>query len=99
MSLVEETVPLLNPFCRAWMIGNGRPISLPTSVLTWAWVNVGLSDATQLLAWLTRRKAAVEATSMRRTRWAIVPASPWRLLIDRSEEHTSELQSRQYLVC
>src|SRR3712207_7541242 len=23
----------------------------------------------------------------------------WRTLVDRSEEHTSELQSRQYLVC
>src|SRR5438445_5804984 len=28
------------------------------------------------------------------------PASPWRQrAIERSEEHTSELQSRQYLVC
>src|SRR3712207_7436600 len=24
---------------------------------------------------------------------------PWLYLVDRSEEHTSELQSRQYLVC
>src|SRR3712207_8649807 len=30
---------------------------------------------------------------------AISPGGRWIYLIERSEEHTSELQSRQYLVC
>src|SRR6476620_319459 len=29
----------------------------------------------------------------------VVPREPWRWTARRSEEHTSELQSRQYLVC
>src|SRR3712207_7606227 len=27
------------------------------------------------------------------------PSARWTILLERSEEHTSELQSRQYLVC
>src|SRR2546422_5522408 len=34
-----------------------------------------------------------------RARGAVVPAEPARVARDRSEEHTSELQSRLHLVC
>src|SRR3712207_9258110 len=33
------------------------------------------------------------------TRWLDVPGDPRNVYVARSEEHTSELQSRQYLVC
>src|SRR3712207_8162878 len=47
-----------------------------------------------------RRPVAADADLQERghkARWPGRAASPWRRL--RSEEHTSELQSRQYLVC
>src|SRR3712207_9009076 len=31
--------------------------------------------------------------------WTLLPTSPAMIDVQRSEEHTSELQSRQYLVC
>src|SRR3712207_8075641 len=44
---------------------------------------------------LTIRKTAAPRTSAESTRGCVPPSPPAR----RSEEHTSELQSRQYLVC
>src|SRR5438445_7593092 len=43
---------------------------------------------------------APKAAAMKTAGGALTWVIPWhRLPVDRSEEHTSELQSRQYLVC
>src|SRR3712207_7688483 len=49
----------------------------------------------------TNREASVTATAGGETSTAVVvgTAAAPRVSISRSEEHTSELQSRQYLVC
>src|SRR3712207_8825121 len=56
----------------------------------------GLDDAagTALAVGLVRRDGEATASTDLHPEHALVPA-----LDDRSEEHTSELQSRQYLVC
>src|SRR3712207_8243543 len=48
----------------------------------------------------TRGSPAVSSRpNIRLAHWIICPAAPFTRLSSRSEEHTSELQSRQYLVC
>src|SRR2546422_3504211 len=49
-----------------------------------------------------RRRPTVKARVLTRPRPVVVPAASWRssaLVEKRSEEHTSELQSRLHLVC
>src|SRR3712207_6940805 len=53
------------------------------------------SDATRLRPGLPGRGASEDALQLRRLRLGVLLASHG----GRSEEHTSELQSRQYLVC
>src|SRR3712207_8600666 len=48
---------------------------------------------------LGRGHRGVAATRSATTRASSGPTSSWRKCPPRSEEHTSELQSRQYLVC
>src|SRR3712207_7009634 len=49
-----------------------------------------------------RRTALTERAGLRRGEAGLIPDGPGWFLVniaERSEEHTSELQSRQYLVC
>src|SRR5258707_15670491 len=45
------------------------------------------------------REMRVNNTKVITAKKAVITLDPRVLLFDRSEEHTSELQSRQYLVC
>src|SRR3712207_8611066 len=45
-----------------------------------------------------RRERLSEPDSSKRSTWLVYRSPDW-LPLGRSEEHTSELQSRQYLVC
>src|SRR3712207_8195671 len=62
---------------------------------------LSLHDALPIWAWRRRARRA-RASASPPTCWSTrcaAPASPTCWRCPRSEEHTSELQSRQYLVC
>src|SRR5258707_9211122 len=56
---------------------------------------LGVSSAHVFQSWGKRRPVSGTAADIASTR----RSSDWKRLSARSEEHTSELQSRQYLVC
>src|SRR3712207_8866349 len=68
-------------------------------------------DLAEVEAAITERTRLIVVTNMHNPSGAVIPAETVRalgqlaadrgafVLVDRSEEHTSELQSRQYLVC
>src|SRR3712207_8069000 len=70
--------------------------NISTTALCWAALTVGSDDAAAAVAraeaWLTRAAGSLDPA-------ALATAIAARYGKDRSEEHTSELQSRQYLVC
>src|SRR5258707_11989200 len=53
---------------------------------------LSLHDALPICSWFSRRNFGSVGNCSRRACWLQFPT-------ERSEEHTSELQSRQYLVC
>src|SRR5258707_5980467 len=55
----------------------------------------GESDSPHVAAWLSHDGEVIEVLNLD----AFTPAPVDRATLARSEEHTSELQSRQYLVC
>src|SRR3712207_9006609 len=65
--------------------------ALPIFSCTGSPSNAGWTDFQRKAAW----RSALPSTATRRWRGSW----PRRRLMTRSEEHTSELQSRQYLVC
>src|SRR3712207_9045416 len=71
---------------------------------TWKWVGLGVAAAVALAfaVWLVarrRRLAPGEVLLVAATVSLVVPLLLPEMHERRSEEHTSELQSRQYLVC
>src|SRR3712207_7085710 len=62
----------------------------------------GIGESGAIAAQPAVINAVIDALSHEGVTHVDMPASPmrvWQTLQERSEEHTSELQSRQYLVC